>query len=204
MDVYEAVEDYLSRGQSGTIATIVKKLGAAPRDEGAKMFIGDDGRIFGTIGGGCVEAEIWTAARNVTKTQKPRMLSYRLDGGLVEDDGMICGGNVDIFLEPALPRYKNLYTGIRDLEKTGRDAFIITRFTSDSFSKSLLGQVGLISGDDLTEEMKEHVGSHLGAKGPVVADGLIIRAGDIVADALPVRRRSRLAIRIEDCGAGRF
>ena len=138
------------------------------------MFIGDDGRIFGTIGGGCVEAEIWTAARNVYKDAKAQ------DAELQAGRRSRRGRRDDMrrerryLLEPALPRYKNLYTGIRDLEKTGKDAFIITRFTSDSFSKSLVGQDGLISGDDLTEEMKERVGSHLGAKGPVVADGLII------------------------------
>jgi xanthine dehydrogenase accessory factor len=174
MDVYEAVIDYLSRGRSGAIATIVKKLGAAPREEGAKMFVGDDGKIFGTIGGGCVEAEVWVAAKEVMKTQRVKTLAYRMDGRLVEDEGMICGGNVDIFVEPALPRYKNVYAGARDLEKTGRDALIITRFSNDSISKSLVGPDGLVSGDDLTEELEEHAGSCLHEKGPVIGDGFII------------------------------
>jgi xanthine dehydrogenase accessory factor len=174
MDVYEAIEDYLSRGRTGAIATIVKKLGAAPREEGAKMFIGDDGVIFGTIGGGCVEAEVWAAAKLVTRTQKVKTLSYRMDGRLVEDEGMICGGNVDIFVEPALPRYKNLYAAARDLEKMGKDALIITRFSNDSISKSLVGKDGLVSGDELTEEMEDPFGSFLMGKRPVVGDGFII------------------------------
>lgn len=138
------------------------------------MFIGDDGQIFGTIGGGCVEAEVWAAARDVMRTQTVKTLAYRMDGRLVEDEGMICGGNVDIFLEPALPRYKNVYAEARDLEKTGRDALIITRFSNDSISKSLVGQDGLVSGDDLTEEIKERAGSCLHERRPVIGDGFII------------------------------
>ena len=106
MHIYEAVEDYLSRGRGGALATIIKKMGAAPREAGAKMFIGDDGRFFGTVGGGCVEAEVWQAAKDVARTGKVKLLHYRLDGRIVEDEGMICGGNVDIFLEPVVERYK--------------------------------------------------------------------------------------------------
>ena len=94
------MQDYLSRGKGGALATIIKKMGAAPREAGAKMFIGDDGRFFGTVGGGCVEAEVWQAAKDVARTGKVKLLHYRMDGRLVEDEGMICGGNVDIFLEP--------------------------------------------------------------------------------------------------------
>ena len=53
----------------------MKKMGAAPREEGAKMFIGDDGRFFGTVGGGCVEAEVWQEAKNVAKTQNGKASS---------------------------------------------------------------------------------------------------------------------------------
>jgi xanthine dehydrogenase accessory factor len=174
VDVYEAVEDYLSRGRGGALATIIKKMGAAPREAGAKMFIGDDGRFFGTVGGGCVEAEVWQAAKNVVKTGKVRFLHYRLDGRIVEDEGMICGGNVDIFLEPVLARCRNVYAEIRDLESRGKDALIITRFSESSFSKSLVGPDGQVTGDDPGEEIRERQGSYPLKKGPFLGEGILI------------------------------
>ncbi len=173
MDIYEAVQDYLSRGRGGSLATIIKKMGAAPREAGAKMFVGDDGRIFGTVGGGCVEAEVWQAAKGVVKTGKVKLLHYRLDGRIVEDEGMICGGNVDIFLEPVLDKYKNVYAEARDLEKRGKDALIITRFSESSLSKSLVGADGRVTGDDPGEEIREHLGSYLEG-GPVIGEGILV------------------------------
>ena len=174
MHIYEAVEDYLSRGKGGALATIIKKMGAAPREAGAKMFIGDDGRFFGTVGGGCVEAEVWQAAKDVARTGKVKLLHYRLDGRIVEDEGMICGGNVDIFLEPVLGRYKNVYAEARDLEKKGKDAVIITRFSESSFSKSLVRPDGQVTGDDPGEEIRESLGSYLKEGGPVIGEGTLI------------------------------
>jgi len=172
--IYEAVEDYLSRGKGGALATIIKKMGAAPREAGAKMFIGDDGRFFGTVGGGCVEAEVWQAAKDVARTGKVKLLHYRLDGRIVEDEGMICGGNVDIFLEPVVERYKIVYAEARDLEKRGKDALIITRFSESSFSKSLVRPDGQVTGDDPGEEIRESLGSYLKEGGPVIGEGTLI------------------------------
>ena len=71
MEVYDVIREYLAKGMTGTVATIADKLGAAPRGEGAKMFVGEDGKFFGTVGGGCMEAEVWQEARKVMKTKKP-------------------------------------------------------------------------------------------------------------------------------------
>ncbi len=174
MDIYEAVEEYLSKGKSGALATIIKKTGAAPREEGAKMFIGDDGRFFGTVGGGCVEAEVWQAAKNVARTHLVKLLHYRMDGKLVENEGMICGGNVDIFLEPVSGRYRDLYKEVRDLEKGGRKGLIVTSFSEMAFHKSLLRDDGSILGDSLDQPFEEVVRSHIDARRPVVDEGRII------------------------------
>jgi xanthine dehydrogenase accessory factor len=174
VQIYEAVEDYLSRGKGGALATIIKKMGAAPREAGAKMFIGSDGRFFGTVGGGCVEAEVWQAAKDVARTGKVKLLHYRLDGRIVEDEGMICGGNVDIFLEPVVERYKMVYAEARDLEKQGKDALIVTMFSDSSFSKSLVGADGQVTGDDPGEEIRERLGSYLKGRGPVIGEGILI------------------------------
>jgi xanthine dehydrogenase accessory factor len=174
MDVYEAIDDYLSRGRGGTIATITKKLGAAPREEGAKMFIGDDGRLFGTIGGGCVEAEVWQEAKRVAGTQVVKVFRYQMDGKLVEDEGMICGGNIDVLLEPIDERYRGLYGEVRGLEKNGKSALIVTRYKEGSFSKSLFREDGSVVGDELDEALKSSLPSHVDAKGPIVGNGTVI------------------------------
>jgi xanthine dehydrogenase accessory factor len=63
----------------------------------------DDGSIVGTIGGGCVEAEVWQAAREVMESEKPRTLTFNLNQNPQYDTGLICGGTLDIFIEPVLP-----------------------------------------------------------------------------------------------------
>ncbi len=67
------------------------------------MLVRDDGSIFGTIGGGCVEAEVWQAAREVMESEKPRSMTFNLNQNPKYDTGLVCGGTLDIFLEPILP-----------------------------------------------------------------------------------------------------
>ena len=175
MDIYEAIDDYLSRGKGGTIATITKKMGAAPREEGAKMFIGDDGNLFGTIGGGCVEAEVWQEAKRLANGRTVKVLHYQMNGRLVEDEGMICGGNVDVFLEPIHERFKGLYTEVADLEKRGKSALIITRHSEGSFRKSLVREDGSVAGDELEEAAKVSFQQYINARKPIVlGDGTVV------------------------------
>jgi xanthine dehydrogenase accessory factor len=67
------------------------------------MLIRDDGSIAGTIGGGCVEAEVWQAAREVIAQEKPRTLTFDLNQDPKYDTGLVCGGTLEIFIEPVLP-----------------------------------------------------------------------------------------------------
>src|SRR5438876_10159669 len=67
------------------------------------MLIRDDGSIVGTVGGGCVEAEVWQAAREVMESEKPRTLTFNLNQDPKYDTGLVCGGTLDIFIEPVLP-----------------------------------------------------------------------------------------------------
>ncbi len=103
MDIYEAIVELRRSGRRGAVATIVSALGSIPSFKTAKMLVRDDGSIVGTIGGGCVEAEVWQAAREVMESEKPRTLSFNLNQNPKYDTGLICGGTLDIFLEPVLP-----------------------------------------------------------------------------------------------------
>lgn len=83
------------------LATIVSRKGSAPREVGTKMLIYQDGTTVGTIGGGCVEADICRKAQLqfATKDKKPGLYSVDMTGKDAEEEGMVCGGIVEILLE---------------------------------------------------------------------------------------------------------
>src|SRR5947207_2307587 len=103
VDIYEEIVALRQQGRRGAIATIVNVRGSVPSFETAKMLVRDDGSIVGTVGGGCVEAEIWQAAREVMESEKPRTLTFNLNQNPKYDTGLVCGGTLDIFVEPVLP-----------------------------------------------------------------------------------------------------
>src|SRR5579871_5264901 len=103
MDVYEELVRLRSLGQKCALATIVEVRGSIPSYESAKILVREDGSMIGTIGGGCVEAEVWTAAREVIETEKPKHLTFNLGQDAAYDNGLICGGQLDVFVEPVLP-----------------------------------------------------------------------------------------------------
>ncbi len=103
MDIYEEIVQLRQAGRRGAVATIVNVRGSIPSFETAKMLVRDDGSIFGTVGGGCVEAEVWQAARDVMENEKPRTLTFNLNQNPKYDTGLVCGGTLDIFIEPVLP-----------------------------------------------------------------------------------------------------
>lgn len=103
MDLYEEIVKLRQQGRRGAVATIVNVHGSIPSFKTAKMLVRDDGSIFGTIGGGCVEAEVWQAAREVMESERPRTLTFNLNQDPKYDTGLICGGTLDIFVEPILP-----------------------------------------------------------------------------------------------------
>jgi xanthine dehydrogenase accessory factor len=100
MDIYEEVVRLRREGRRGALATIVNVRGSIPSFETAKMLVRDDGSIAGTIGGGCVEAEVWQAAREVMEQEKPRTLTFNLNNDPKYDSGLVCGGTLDVFIEP--------------------------------------------------------------------------------------------------------
>jgi xanthine dehydrogenase accessory factor len=103
VDIYEEIVKLRREGRRGAVATIVSAHGSIPSFKTAKMLVRDDGSICGTIGGGCVEAEVWQAARDVMEQEKPRTLTFNLNQDPKYDTGLVCGGTLDIFVEPVLP-----------------------------------------------------------------------------------------------------
>ena len=103
MDIYEHIVELRRQGRRGAVATIVNVRGSIPSFQTAKMLVRDDGSIVGTIGGGCVEADVWQAAREVMESEKPRTLKFDLNQDPKYDTGLVCGGTLEVFVEPVLP-----------------------------------------------------------------------------------------------------
>ena len=103
MDIYEQIVALRKAGRRGAVATIVNVRGSIPSFRTAKMLVRDDGSIAGTIGGGCVEADVWQAAREVMESEKPRTLTFDLNQDPKYDTGLVCGGTLEVFVEPILP-----------------------------------------------------------------------------------------------------
>jgi xanthine dehydrogenase accessory factor len=102
-DIYQEIVDLRRGGLRAALATIVQRKGSTPRKDAAKMLIYEDGRRTGTIGGGCTEAEVCREALDTIRSGKPRFLRFDLTGDDAEDGGLICGGSMEVYVEPILP-----------------------------------------------------------------------------------------------------
>lgn len=104
MDLFEEVVRMRQAGGRGALATIVHTNGSIPSYESSRMLVREDGSIAGTVGGGCVEADVWAAAKEVIRTEQPRKMTFNLNHDAAYDAGLICGGTLEIFIEPILPQ----------------------------------------------------------------------------------------------------
>src|SRR5438874_12682391 len=102
-EVFVAVAAALERGEPAALVTIVSTTGSTPQRIGAKMLVFADGRIVGTIGGGCYENDAFGKAREAIRTRKPQLVHYELDDDFAQETGLICGGQMDVYIEPIEP-----------------------------------------------------------------------------------------------------
>ena len=103
LDVYDELINLRKQGQKAALATIVRIRGSVPSFQTAKMLVREDGSTLGSVGGGCVEAEVWAAAQEAIREEKSRVMSFDLTDDSMADSGLICGGKLEIFVEPILP-----------------------------------------------------------------------------------------------------
>src|SRR5258707_1361939 len=104
MDLFEEIVRMRKAGLRGALATIVHTNGSIPSFESSRMLVREDGSIAGTIGGGCVEADVWAAAKDVLAKETPRKMVFHLNNEASYDNGLICGGTLEVFVEPILPQ----------------------------------------------------------------------------------------------------
>jgi xanthine dehydrogenase accessory factor len=118
VDIYEEVVRLRRLGQKCALATIVQVNGSIPSYESAKLLVREDGSMLGTIGGGCVEAEVWNVARDVMQSERPRHMNFSLGQDAAYDNGLICGGQLSVFVEPVVPQPRVYIFGAGHISKS--------------------------------------------------------------------------------------
>ena len=101
-DIYKEIVRIQEEGGVAALASILWVKGSTPRSAGTKMLLRSDGTILGSVGGGCAEAEVWQAARDVMQTGTAKVFKFDLTGREPTPDGLICGGIMEVYLEPII------------------------------------------------------------------------------------------------------
>jgi xanthine dehydrogenase accessory factor len=101
--VLAAAADALKRGEAVALVTVVRARGSTPQRAGAKMLVFPDGRTLGTIGGGCYENDAFWKAREALTTGKAQLLHYELNDDFAQENGLVCGGQMDVHIDPLEP-----------------------------------------------------------------------------------------------------
>src|SRR5438128_11644572 len=98
-DLYHLISEANARGERVVVATVAKTRGSTPQRRGAKMLFFQSGETAGTVGGGCVEADVWAEAREAMQTGLSALHHFTLTAEEASEEGMVCGGTMDIFID---------------------------------------------------------------------------------------------------------
>lgn len=101
--LFGAIDAALVEGRPVALVTIVRAQGSTPQRVGARMLVYEDGTLAGTIGGGCYEQDAAGKARLALTTGRPALIHYDLNDDFAEEQGLVCGGQMDVFIDPLLP-----------------------------------------------------------------------------------------------------
>ena len=98
-DLYRMIEAANNRGECVVVATVAHTRGSTPQQRGAKMVFFEDGQTAGTVGGGCIEAEVWAEAREALRSKNSALHHFSLTAAEASEEGMVCGGTMEIFID---------------------------------------------------------------------------------------------------------
>jgi xanthine dehydrogenase accessory factor len=99
LELYRLIGEAQSRGERVVVATVAHTRGSTPQRRGAKMLFFENGATAGTVGGGCIEAEVWAEARETLRTARPALHRFSLTADEASEEGMVCGGTMEIFID---------------------------------------------------------------------------------------------------------
>lgn len=98
-NLYGLIDEANKRGERVVVATVAHTRGSTPQRRGAKMLFFENGEVAGTVGGGCVEAEVWAEAREALRTGQSALHKFNLTADAASEEGMVCGGMMEIFID---------------------------------------------------------------------------------------------------------
>lgn len=98
-ELYRQISEANERGQRVVVATVAHTRGSTPQQRGAKMLFFENGEAAGTVGGGCIEAEVWAESREAMRSGKSALHHFSLTAEDASEEGMVCGGTMDIFID---------------------------------------------------------------------------------------------------------
>jgi len=130
-DIYAEIIKALEEKEKLALATLITRVGSAPRGVGAKYLVKEEGTSFGSIGGGCVEAEVWQGAREVMRKGEGGVLHFNLTAEQLAEGGLICGGNIEIFVEPLQEEFIPIYREVMKMKQKGGAAVLATLISMD-------------------------------------------------------------------------
>jgi len=102
-DLYRMINEAGERGERVVVATVAHTRGSTPQQRGAKMLFFQSGEVAGTVGGGCIEAEVWAEAQQALRSGESTLHHFSLTADEASEEGMVCGGTMDIFVEALDP-----------------------------------------------------------------------------------------------------
>jgi xanthine dehydrogenase accessory factor len=143
-EFYTALKSSLETAPTVAVATIVRTRGSSPREVGARMLIRPDGATDGTVGGGCGEAEVWRAALEVIEDEQPRMVVVDLTNEIAMTSDGVCGGVLDIFVEPWQTQRTSVASAVLDAVNERRSAVTATVVSRSRGLPATLGEKLLI------------------------------------------------------------
>ena len=127
LDVTAEAVRLLECGERFSLATLVDAHGSTPQRVGARLLVRADGTTVGTLGGGCIEAEVWERAKQAMASGKPELLDFTLNEDIAVDYGLACGGTERIFIDPTFaPADAALARALAGAASGERRAVVIT------------------------------------------------------------------------------
>ena len=162
-NAFEDVSKLLQEGKKIVLARIITQVGSSPRAVGTKCIVLEDGSMKGTIGGGLLEHQVIERAKESLKEGKSAIMHFQLTGDEVAKTDMLCGGVVDVYLEPVFPdnaAARDIFKRISNFINEGRKGVLLT-LVSD----------GIMPEDETSRLLIEEDGSTMGEIGTVSEEG---------------------------------
>jgi xanthine dehydrogenase accessory factor len=152
--IYRQLVEFAEKGERCALATLVSTSGSSPQNTGAKLIVLPDGRLIGTVGGGCMEAETRRIALDCLRKDSPRLFELRLDDDFGWDDGLICGGRVTIFVDPHPERSVEAYRAA--LQAASRREKITLRTTIASDNPEEIGSTEVVTDESAADSTRRY------------------------------------------------